>query len=97
MALQSVFACTAVALARWIDLLLALVRSVARWARAFRVIALVDLRVCVTEFDGDISLELVLEADRLHTRDGLDNGTLSMSDVANSSNVDSRLPRDNLG
>jgi hypothetical protein len=96
-ALQPVLSSTALALARRVDLLLALVRSVTCRARALSVVALVDLGVGVTELDGNVALELVLETDRLDTGDGLDNGTLSVGDVTDGSNVDGGLAGDNFG
>jgi hypothetical protein len=42
-------------------------RSLAR-----RVLALVDLGVGVTELDGDVALEFVLETDGMDSRDGFD-------------------------
>lgn len=95
--LQPVFASTAFTLARWINLLLALVRPVACRARALWVVALVDLCVRVTKLDGDVPLQLVLETDCLHAGDGLDDCRLSVGDVTDSSNVDSGLARDDLG
>jgi hypothetical protein len=94
--LQPVFTSTAFTLARWINLLLALVRPVACWARALGVVALVDFRVGVSKLDGDIPLEFVLETDGLYTGDGLDYRTLSVSDVPDCSNVDCGLARDDL-
>jgi hypothetical protein len=96
-ALQPVLSSTALALARRVDLLLALVRSVTCRARALSVVALVDLGVGVTELDGNVALELVLETDRLDTGDGLDDGTLSVGDVTDGSNVDGGLAGDNFG
>ena len=96
-ALQAVLALAALALARGVDLLLALVGPVACRARALGVVALVDLGVGVAELDGDVALELVLEADRLHARDGLDDGGLAVGDVANGADVDGGLARDDLG
>jgi hypothetical protein len=96
-ALQPVFASTAITLTRRVHLFLALVRPVACRARAFRVVALVDFGVRVTELDGDVPLEFVLEADSLNTGDGLDDRTLSVGDVANRADVDGGLAGDNLG
>lgn len=96
-ALEAVLALTAFALARRVDLLLALVRSVACRARALWIVALVDLCVRVTELDGDVPLQLVLETDGLHAGDGLDDCRLSVGDVANGANVDGSLARDDLG
>lgn len=96
-ALEPVFSAAALTLTGRIHLLLALVRPVACRARAFGVVALVDFGVCVAELDGDVALELVLEADRLHARDGLDDGALAVGDVADCADVDGGLARDDLG
>lgn len=96
MSLQPVFACAAFALARRVDLLLTLVRPVTCWARALGIVTLVDLCVGITELDGDVSLELVLETDRLDTRDGLYYRTLSVGDVANCADIDGGLTGDDL-
>lgn len=96
-ALEAVGARAAVALALGVDLLLALVGAVARRARALGVVALVDFGVGVAELDGDVALELVLEAHRLHARDGLDDGRLAVRDVADGADVDGRLARDDFG
>lgn len=61
------------------------------------VITLVDLGVGVTQLDGNVSDQLVLETNSLDTRDGLDDGGLSVSDVADGANVDGSLSGDNLG
>jgi len=95
-ALQPVFASAAIALAWWIDLLFALERPVAGRPRTLRVIALVYLCVRITELDGDVALEFVLETDRLDTTDGLDDSTLSVSDVSNCADVDGGLAGDDL-
>ena len=93
---QSVGATTTVALARRVNFLLTLVTPVATGSRARLVVAFVDLRIGVTELDGDVPDQLVLEPDRLNTRDGLDDSRLAVSDVTNSAYVDGGLPRDNL-
>jgi hypothetical protein len=95
-ALQPVFASTAIALARWIDLLLALVGPVAGRARTFGVVTLIYLCVRVAELDGDVALEFVLETDRLDATDGLDDCTLSVSYVSDCSDVDGGLAGDDL-
>lgn len=43
------------------------------------------LCICVTELDGDITLQLVAETDRVHTRNGLDSLRLSVRHVSNGS------------
>jgi hypothetical protein len=95
-AFQPVFAPTAFTLARRVNLLLALVRPVACWARALGIVTLVDLCVGVTELDGDIPLEFVLETDSLDPGNGLDDGALSVGDVANRADVDGGLTGDDL-
>lgn len=94
---QTVCTSTSFSLARRVDLLVTLVTPVAGGARALFVVALVNLCVRVTELDGNVSLQLVLETDSLYTRDGLDDGRLSVSDVTNGSDVDSGLAGDNFG
>jgi hypothetical protein len=84
------------ALARWINLLLALVTPVARRPRALLAVTLVDFCIGVSKLDGNVALKLVLEAHSLHTRDSLHNGTLSVSDVSDGADVDGRLPSDNF-
>jgi hypothetical protein len=71
---QTVCTGASISLTWRVDLLVTLVTPVASGARALFVVALVDLCVCVTELDGNVSLQLVLETDSLDTRDGLDNG-----------------------
>ena len=56
--------------------------------------ALIDLCIGVTQLDGNIPLQLVLEADRLHARDGLDDRRLAVRYVADGANVDGRLATD---
>jgi hypothetical protein len=96
-ALQPIFAFTAVALARRVHLLVALERPVTCWARALRVVALVDLCVRITQLNGDITLQLVLETHSLHTRNSLDYRTLAVGDVADGTDVDCGLARYDLG
>jgi hypothetical protein len=71
---QTVCTSASISLTCRVDLLVTLVTPVAGGARALVVVALVDLCVCVTELDGDVSLQLVLETDSLDTGDGLDDG-----------------------
>lgn len=61
------------------------------------VVAFVDLGVGITQLDGNVSDQLVLETDSLDTRDSLDDGGLSVSYMANGTNVDSSLTGNNLG
>mmetsp|Transcript_30724 Transcript_30724/g.92012 ORF Transcript_30724/g.92012 Transcript_30724/m.92012 type:complete len:240 (+) Transcript_30724:1019-1738(+) len=57
-------------------------------------IALVDLGVGVSQFDGNVPLQLVLEADGLYARDGLHDRTLAVGDVTDRADVDGGLPAD---
>lgn len=97
MSQQAVCATAAISLARRVNLLLTAVASVAARTRACSVIALVDLGVGVTQLDGDVTDQLVLESNCLDTGDGLDDGGLSVSDMTNSTNVDGGLSGNNLG
>ena len=81
MSQQSVAATAAIPLTRRVDFLLTLKALKACRPRALGVVALVDLCVGITQLDGDIPLQLVLETNRLHLRDGLDDGGLPVSDV----------------
>ena len=56
--------------------------------------SLVNFGIGVSQLDGDIPLQLVLEPDRLHTRDGLDDRRLAVRYVADGTNVDGRLATD---
>lgn len=94
---QTVCTTAAISLARRVNLLLTAVASVAARTRACSVITLVDLGVGVTQLDGDVADQLVLESNCLDTGDGLDNGGLSVSDMANGADVDGGLSSDNLG
>jgi hypothetical protein len=91
---QSVCSSTSFTLARWVHLLLALVTPVAGWARAFGIITLINLCVCVSKLDCNVAFQLVLEPDCLDARDGLYYGGLSMSHMAYRSNVDGCLTGD---
>lgn len=93
---QPVGATAALTLTWRVDLLLTLVAPVASGTRALLIVTLVDFRVGITQLDGDVALELVLEADSLDTGDGLDDGRLSVSDVADGANVDGGLAGDNV-
>jgi hypothetical protein len=55
-------------LAKGLVLLARAIRAIASRARASRVVALVDLGVCITKLDRDVSLELVLEAHSLREK-----------------------------
>lgn len=96
MSLQLICPGTPLPLTRRIDLLVALKTPIAGRSRAFLVIALVDLGIRISQLDGDIPLQLVLEPHSLHARDGLDHGTLSMCHVTNGADIDGRLPADDL-
>lgn len=93
---QPIPALTSIPFARRVDLLVALVTPEAGWPWAGLVVALVDLGVRVTKLDGNVADQLVLESNGLDTRDGLDDGGLSVSDVADGADVDRCLPRNNL-
>lgn len=97
MSQQSVGSGAPISLTWRINLLLTLVASIARWSGAGLVVALVDLGVGITKLDSNIADQLVLEADSLDTGNSLDHGGLSVSDMANRSNVDGRLAGDNFG
>ena len=71
-------------------------RGVAGRPLALGVVASVDLGVGVTQIDGDVSLELVLESDRVHAGKGLDDRRLAVSDVADGSDVDGGLTADDF-
>ena len=64
---QSISACTSFSLARWVDLLLALVALEATGARAVFVVTLVDLGVGVTKLDCNVPLKLILEPNSLYS------------------------------
>lgn len=85
---QAVCAFASFSLAWWVDFLVTLETAVAGWARALFVVALVDLCVGVTQLDGNVALQLVLETDSLHAGDGLDDSGLSVSDVSNGADID---------
>ena len=94
---QPVGASASLPLTGRVDFLLALIAPVARRARALLVVALVYLGVCVTELDGDVPDQLVLETDGLDAGDGLDDGGFSVCDMADGADVDSCLSGDDLG
>ena len=71
-------------------------RAVGGLAKGFVVVAVVDFGVGVSQFDGNITFQFVLETDGLHTTDGFHEGGFSVSDVTNGSDVDGRLTG-NLG
>lgn len=85
---ETVCTSAAVALAWWVDLLLTLVAAITGGTGAFIVVTLVDLGVGVTQLDGDVALEFVLETDSLDTGDGLDDRGLAVSDMADGADVD---------
>ena len=55
--------------------------------------ALVNFGIGVPEFDGDVALQFRLEADRLHTGQGLYDGGFPVGDVTNGPDIDGGLPR----
>lgn len=54
-------------------------------------VALVNLGIGVSQFDCNITLQFILEADRLDTRNGLDDCGLAVSDVTNGADINGRL------
>ncbi len=97
MTLQSVFSSTTIALTRRIYFLFAFIRPVACGAWALWVVALVDFGICVAQFNGNVTLQLVLETNCLYPRDGLDYRTFAVSDVANGADVNGSLAGNNFG
>lgn len=71
---QTVTALTSFALTWRVNFLLTLETLVTCRSRALGAVTLVDLRVGVTKLNGNVALKLVLEADGLNLRNGLDNG-----------------------
>lgn len=97
MSQQPVVTSTPVSLTWWIDFLLTLETLEARRPGTLGIITLVDLGVGITQLDGDVALQLVLEPDSLHLRNCLDDRRLPVSDVSNGSDVDRSLTGNNLG
>jgi len=65
-----------------------------RWlARGFRIVALINLGVGISQLDGNITFQLILKTDGLHTTNSLDNSRFSVSDVPNGADVNSSLTR----
>lgn len=93
---QSVSTLASIPLAGRVNLLVALVTPVAAGPRARGVIAFVDLGIRITQLDGNVADQLVLESDSLDARDGLHDGRLPVGDVADGADVDSCLPRDDF-
>ena len=56
-------------------------------------VALVNFGIGVSQLDGNVTFEFVLEADGLDSGNGLDDCGLPVSDVTNGSNVDGGLTR----
>mmetsp|Transcript_87480 Transcript_87480/g.245618 ORF Transcript_87480/g.245618 Transcript_87480/m.245618 type:complete len:227 (+) Transcript_87480:1034-1714(+) len=71
-------------------------RSVAARLLDLRVVALVNLRIRVTELDGDVAFLLLFEADGVNTTHALHDRRLSMCHVADRANVHGRLSADDL-
>lgn len=63
---------------------------------AVRRDTLVNLGIGISELDGNVTLKLVLEADSLDARERLDNSGLSVSHVADGTDVDGGLATDDL-
>jgi hypothetical protein len=53
--------------------------------------ALIDFGIGITKFDGNVSLELIFESNRLDARNGLDDGTLAVSDMTDRTHINSSL------
>jgi len=62
--------------------------------RGSRLAALVDLRVGIAKLDCNVSLQLVLEPNRLHPGDCLHHCRLAVGHVPNCAHVDGSLPGD---
>lgn len=73
MSKESVSACASFSLAWRVNLLVAFEASVASRPGTGLVVTSVHLCIGITQFDGNISLQLVLESDGLHSRNSLDN------------------------
>ena len=71
-------------------------RGVAHGSLALGVVGLVDLGVGVAELDRDVPLQLVLEPDRVDTRQSLDHRGLAVSHMTNCTDVDGGLTGYNL-
>ena len=97
MSQQSVVTGTPVSLTWRIDLLLTLETLEARRPGTIGVITLVDLGVGITQLDGDVALQLVLEPHSLHLGNRLDDRRLPVGDMTNGTDVDRSLPGNNLG
>lgn len=57
------------------------------------------IKVCqisLTQLDGDVSFEFILESNRMHTRDGLDHCRLAVRYMSNCANIDGGLTRNHL-
>jgi hypothetical protein len=67
--LQVHLSTTSWSLARRVLLHVRLVRLVVSWTGTSRVVALVDFGIGVTQFDGNVSLELIFESDGLNATD----------------------------
>jgi hypothetical protein len=70
--------------------------SVTNWSLTFWIIRLVYLSIGITELDGDVPLQLVLEPDGVDPGQGLDYCRLSMSHMTNGSNINCSLSGDDL-
>lgn len=55
------------------------------------------LVLALTKLDGDVPLELVLEANRVDAGDGFDDGGLAVSDMTDGADVDRGLSGYHLG
>lgn len=97
MAQQPVGSSATFPLTRRINLFFTLVTPEAAWPRAFFIIALVDLGIGITQLDGNVPNQLVLETDSLNAGYGFDDGRFSVSDMTDGANVDGGLPCNDLG
>lgn len=80
--------------ALWRIFLLARKRFVTVWFWAFT--AFVNLGVCISKSDCDVSDSFLSESDSIDARDGSDNSWLSVCDVAYCTNVEGSLTTDDL-
>lgn len=54
------------------------------------------LGIRVTQFDGDITFQFILESDSLDTRNSFNNGRFTVSYVSNSADINGSLALNNL-
>jgi len=63
---------------------------------ALGVVAAIHLCVGVTQLDGDVPLQLILESYSVNSGQGFDDGRFTVSHVADGSDVDGGLAADDL-